>query len=253
MKESDIMQMIISDQSWEQIIGEIITAEALDPWDLDICKLSDSFAAHIGRLDTMDFKVPAKYVIISAVMLRMKSDDLQLLDFGREPEMEIDWPEIVGSGIERVNVSPLILPPRRFAHRKIVVEELISALRRVLATQERRDVRSQIRPQLELSDFDIEDRINNLYGRINTLMGQMNGGELRFSDVVPKWERGHIIETFLPLMHLDNSGKVLCRQDEFFKDIFIGKVESNPNKTESVIANEIQRQAKTKEKRARKA
>jgi len=252
MMESDIMQMIISDQSWEQIIQEIITSEGLDPWDLDICRLSDSFAKHISKIETMDFNMPAKYVIISAVMLRMKSDDLQLLDFGREPEDAFE-PEIAGSGIERVNVSPLILPPRRFAHRKIVVEELISALRRVLATQERRDVRSQIRPQLELSDFDIEDRINNLYGRINTLMGQMNGGELRFSDVVPKWERGHIIETFLPLMHLDNSGKVLCRQDEFFKDIFIGKVESNPNKTESVIANEIQRQAKAKEKRARKA
>jgi len=256
MKESDIMQMIISDQSWEQIISEIITAEALDPWDLDISRLSDRFAAHIGKLEIMDFKVPAKYVIIAAVLLRMKSDDLQLLDFGREPEDDFE-PEIAGSGIERVSVSPLALPPRRVVHRKIVVEELIAALRRVLATQERREVRARIRPSIEISDFDIEERINSLYTRISALMGQMNNSrELKFSEVVPKWERGHIIDTFLPLMYLDNSRKLHCRQEEFFKDIFIGKLASNSKMEErAAIVNEIKKQAKgkTKAKRKKKA
>ncbi|MBM3303784.1 MAG: hypothetical protein FJY76_01705 [Candidatus Aenigmarchaeota archaeon] len=251
MKESDIMQMIISDQSWEQIISEIITAEALDPWDLDIGRLSDRFAKHIEKLDTMDFVVPAKYVIIAAVLLGMKSEDLQLLDFGREPDMEPDGTEILGSGIERVNVSPLALPPRRSVHRKIVVEELIAALRRVLATQERREVRARIRPSIEISDFDIEERINSLYTRISALMGQMSGGELKFSQVVPKWEREHIIDTFLPLMYLDNQRKLHCRQEEYFKDIFIGKGEKNLDE-KVVIANEIKKQAKTEAKARRR-
>lgn len=222
MRESDIMQMIISDQSWEQIIQEIITSESLEPWDLDICKLSDGFAGYISKLKIMDFKVPAKYVIIAAVMLRMKSDDLQLLDFGREPEPDFEA-EIAGSGIQRVDVSPLALPPRRVARRKIAIEELIAALRRVLATQERREIRRHIAPSIEISNFDIGERINSLYSRISSLMAQLNSGTLKFSDVVPKWERGHIVETFLPLMHLDNDRKLNCRQDEFFKDIFIEK------------------------------
>ncbi len=251
MKESDIMQMIISDQSWEQIIQEVITSEALDPWDLDISRLSDRFASHISKLDTMDFKVPAKYVIISAVLLRMKSDDLQLLDFGREPEADFE-PEIASGGFERVDVSPLALPPRRVAHRKIVVEELISALRRVLATQERREVRAHIRPNIEISDFDIEERINSLYGRISLLMGQMDG-ELKFSDVVPKWERGHIIDTFLPLMYLDNARKLHCRQEEFFKDIFIGRIDKNSGGEKAVIANEIKKQTKANAGKGKKS
>jgi chromatin segregation and condensation protein Rec8/ScpA/Scc1 (kleisin family) len=223
MRESDIMQMITSDQSWEQIIQEIITSEGLDPWNLDVGRLSDSFAKHISKMETLDFKVPAKYVIIAAVMLRMKSDDLQLLDFGREPEDGFE-PELAGPTLERIEVSPLTLPPRRLAHRKIVVDDLISALRRVLATQERRETREHIRPSIELSDFDIEERINGLYSKITMLMGK--DAELKFSEVVPKWEREHIIDAFMPLMHLDNARKLNCRQEEFFKDIFIGKVDN---------------------------
>jgi len=158
------------------------------------------------------------------------------------------------NGIERVTVSPLTLPPRRSVHRKIVVAELIAALRRVLATQERREVRARIRPSIEISDFDIEERINGLYAKISSLMGRMsNGGELKFSEVVPKWERGHIIDTFLPLMYLDNSRKLHCRQEEYFKDIFIGKLDRSSSVEEkAVIAHEIEKQIKIEAKTGRR-
>ena len=247
MNESDIMRMIVSDQSWEQIIQEVITSESMDPWDLDVCRLSEKFSGYIGKLETMDFKVPAKYVIIASVLLRMKSDDLQILDFGREPEDDFE-PQMPGAAIERVDVNPLTMPPRRMVHRKIVVEELISALRRVLDTQDRRETRSNVMPSIEISNVDIEERINSLYGKINGLMSHMNGGELKFTDVVPKWERAHIVETFLPLMHLDNERKVQCRQDEYFKDIFIGKVDRSLSEAR-VIGNEAKGIQKAKKGR----
>jgi chromatin segregation and condensation protein Rec8/ScpA/Scc1 (kleisin family) len=195
-------------------------------------------------------------VIIAAVLLRMKSDDLQLLDFGREPEAGFE-PGMEGPVFERVDVSPLSLPPRRVAHRKIMVDELITALRRVLATQERREVRAAIRPSIELNEFDIEERIDGLYSKIAMLMGKMKDGEVRFSEIVPKWERDHIVDNFLPLMHLDNERKLNCRQEEYFKDIFIGKANISSsgtgknNNAMEVIADEIKKQAKAKGKAKR--
>jgi chromatin segregation and condensation protein Rec8/ScpA/Scc1 (kleisin family) len=243
MDEKEIMQMIVSDQSWEQILYQVVTSEGMDPWDLDIGRLSESFTRHIAKMESMDFSVPAKYVIISAILLRMKSDDLQLLDFGRPVEDALAGGEIAGESIERIEVQPLVMPPNRIVQRKIVIEELISALRKVLDSQERREMQKFSPPSIEINYFDIEERINSLYGKINQIMAQIGGSEVKFSDVVPKWERGHIVETFLPLMYLDNSKKLSCRQEEFFKDIFIKKGES-PIIEQKVLDNEKERRKK---------
>ncbi len=226
MKEKDIMQLITQDYSWEQVLYRIIAWEGLDPWDLDIGKLSGAFVAYIGKLEELDFKVPAKYVIIAAVLLRMKSEHLHFIDWLTRPEEGV---EEAGGEVEQgpqepgtLEVSPITVPPVRYARRKIMANELVLALRKVLSTQEKRQTRRmKARKQIKVSDYNITERIAKVYERINELLSKIKQDEVRFSEIVNKWERGEIIDTFVPMIYLDNEKKIACRQDEPFQEIFI--------------------------------
>ena len=73
----------------------------------------------------------------------------------------------------------------------------------------------------------IDARIDKLYGRITGMINGLNGNgngrnkKVKFSDLIEKWEREHVIETFMPLIHLDNQKKVECTQKEIFDEIYI--------------------------------
>lgn len=230
--EKKILELIISDYSWEQVLYKVIAWEGLDPWDLDIIKLSDSFILHISKAKELDFRLPAKYILIAAVLLRMKSDYLRVArqetDAAAEDTgMEDGMPEELPGQTEqpKLMLNAITVPPRRTPRRKIVVTELIAALRRTLASQERREMKLRERGRINIIQDDIEERIESLYKRISEIMKGLNAEEVKFSGIVKKWERREIIDAFLPLIHLDHEGRLDCRQEELFKEIFIRKRE----------------------------
>lgn len=227
--EKMIMDYIVSDYSWEQVIYKVIAMEGMDPWDLDLIALSNFFMRYMQKLEELDFKIPAKYVIIVAVLLRMKSDYLRYVkDQIFKPEENDIMQEIEGNGealpgeIEKLDVAPISVPPKREPKRNIVVTELIDALKKVLSVQERREtkIRNAIN-KIDINRDDINQRIKNLYTKITSLVEIMKGNEVKFSSLVEKWEREEIIGTFLPLVFLDHQGKVNCRQERIFDEIWI--------------------------------
>ena len=60
---------------------------------------------------------------------------------------------------------------------------------------------------------------------IGVEIDKIKDNELKFSKLVDKWDREEIVETFMPLIHLDNDKKVTCKQKEIFDEIFIKKRE----------------------------
>ncbi len=240
--EDKIMGFITSDYSWEQVIYKVVAWEGLDPWNLDLVKLSDSFMAYILKLKEMDFKVPAKYVIISAVLLRMKSDHLQYLGDLVEESFAMDAVEDEleshiesgamdgledgelpdSNGLNGFIVNPITVPPKRQPRRKVVVDDLVSALRRVLRAETRRERRrKRHREKIDVKDDNITRRISLLYHKINDILGRINREEVEFSKLVDKWERQEVVDTFLPLVFLDFERKVQATQEEMFKEIFV--------------------------------
>ena len=140
MDEKEIMKLITSDFSWEQVIYKVIAWEGLNPWDLDLKLLTDSFMKHLEKMDRLDFKIPAKYLIIAAVLLRMKSDHLHFLEVvtGAEeelPDLEAFEPDEMDYGAPQMELNPITAPPKRFAKRQVMVNELIGALRRAMTSR----------------------------------------------------------------------------------------------------------------------
>ncbi|MCK4714807.1 MAG: segregation/condensation protein A [Candidatus Aenigmarchaeota archaeon] len=241
--EEKIMGFITSDYSWEQVIYKVVAWEGLDPWNLDLVKLSDSFMNYMDKLKEMDFKVPAKYVIISAVLLRMKSDHLQYLgdlvednfsmdivedeleshiESGAADDLDDELPET--NGMNGFTTNPITVPPKRQPRRKIVVDDLVSALRRVLRAETRRDRKlKRHREKIDVKDDNITRRISLLYHRINDILGRINKEEVEFSKLVDKWEKQEVVDTFLPLIFLDHERKIQATQEEMFKEILVRK------------------------------
>ncbi len=253
MDEKDIMELITSEYSWEQIIYKIIAWEGMDPWNLDLSLLSRSFLLYIGKMEELDFKIPAKYVVIAAVLLRMKSDHIEYLKGLTQQPEELDAgelapeelvPAINGNGEIVLDQVRLDVPSKRQPVRKIVLTELISALRNALKTDARRTERSaRRREQIVIHEDNITERIESLYRKIDSLLARLRDEEVEFSELVNMKSRKEVLDTFVPLVHLDQDKKVHCRQEELFKAIFIRK--TSPEKSAMEVA--------TKERETRKA
>ncbi len=233
--ENKIISLITSDYSWEQVIYDVIAAEGLDPWDLDLNKLSESFTKYLGKVKELDFRLPAKYVIIASMVLRMKSDHLRLLDIptdeiGQEFSGDVDFDEVSG-GLQAngangtgLQIAGIPIPSKRRPIRKVTVEDLISSLKKAMATEVRREIRmSEIREKVKISTENITQKINALYDKINSILGETRKEEIEFSKLANIKDRKSVIDHFLPLMHLDHQQKVDCRQENMFDEIFIKK------------------------------
>jgi len=234
MEEEEIVKMASVESNWEQVLEYIITEEGMDPWDIDIVKLADALVEYIKKMETLDFKVPSRIILIAAILLRMKVVLLLEEDKEKEEEEKKKEEEV----IDLSQVPDLEAPIKRIPRRKVTLEELVAALEKAFRTKEIREtkrmrVRRRVEELIEGDEEDIEERIEKLYRQIVSILEQLKRGELTFRDLVPKWEREEIVNKFLPLLHLSTDGKVTCEQKEIFKDIYIRLKEGRNEREES--------------------
>jgi len=221
LKEKEILELVSKESSWEEVIEYIITEEGMKPWDIDIVELANVFAEYVAKMNDLDFKVPARIIIIAAIFLRMKVEVL-MFEKNEEEKKEDKTEEI----IDLSKVPELETPIMRIPRRKVTLDELVVALKKAFRTKEIREekkfrAKRRVEEILEEDNVDIEERINDLYDSITGILNKLKKGELKFRDIVPKWERKEIVDKFLPLLHLSQDGKVSCEQKEIFKDIYI--------------------------------
>lgn len=234
MEEKDIVKMASSESNWEEVLEYVINEEGMQPWDIDIVKLADALLEYVNRMQVLDFKVPSRIIIISAILLKMKV--VLLLEERKQEDDREKKDEVL---IDLSQVPDLDAPILRTPKRKVTLEELVVALEKAFHTKEIRDVK-QMRAKRRVEELlqeeeDIEERINNLYLHISSILDELKSGEITFEKLVPKWERNEIVEKLLPLLHLSQQGKVTCEQREVFKDIFI-KLKDDADEGEESVA-----------------
>lgn len=227
--QDNLLEMIIEKQSWEDIIYQIVSYENLNPWDIDIVKLTDSFLKYIEKLKVLDFRIPAKIVVVAAILLRLKCEIFSPFEKSGGSggyNKEID-DEILRLKEETQNLE-LKSPIKRRPKRKVTLDELVDALKKAVKVQEKKEgarnkLRSKLGRHLVTDEIDIEIRINNLMLEIDGLLDKLNSEKVEFSKLVNEWEANNIIDNFLPLLHLASRGKVGTDQREFFKEIYVKK------------------------------
>jgi len=64
------------DITWQDIIYELINSEQMDPWDIDVSLIAHKFIEAIKQLQGTDFRLSGKIILASAILLKIKSNQL---------------------------------------------------------------------------------------------------------------------------------------------------------------------------------
>jgi segregation and condensation protein A len=111
--EQNLIKNIFSGMDWQEILEEIVISEGMDPWEVDIVKLTDTFMSYLQTMQKFDFKIPGRFILIAAILLRMKCEIL----FEEEEEKETKKEEIPPIDISQI---PQLSPPMmRVPSRKV--------------------------------------------------------------------------------------------------------------------------------------
>lgn len=229
MEEQNLLEMIIKEQSWEELIYNIVSYEGLNAWDVDIIKLTNSFLDYVKKLKVLDFRIPAKVVLVAAILLKLKSEvlsplkgeEIEYFPEGKQYSEEFDW---IRQQVEQMNLKP---PMERHVRRKVTLDELVGALRKAMKVGEKKErIKRRLGKRISKEigeEEDIEIRIKRLMSAVDGLLTKLKSEKVEFSKIVDKWEREEIVRHFMPLLYLSSRGKVATEQEEFFREIFISK------------------------------
>lgn len=260
MDAEQLYDMIETREAWEVFIVDTVRNEKMDPWDIDIVVLADKCLKRLHNLEEFDFRMTGKVVLSAAILLRMKSDSLVLRDTSQviqeymeqyaEDFEEIDpRDEVLRRVGEYPELEPMII---RTPQSKVTINDLLTALRKVLKDEEKKSVvrqEMQVSPlKLELPEYNITEAIKDVLWRIKRAV--KGGIGITFFDVLNKRTRREVAETFLPVLHLSNEQRIILEQEKMFGPInilpgprfeedIVGEVKEVPEFVEEMAPGEM--------------
>ncbi len=216
----NIEQILQSERAWEYLLLDIIKTEQIDPWDIDITKLTQNYIERVRKMRELDLRMPARVIFAAAFLLRMQSETLTLT---KSDDSRFD--ELFGRGegedipSEEPEIVPLLqLHLTRKPVRKITLSDLISTLETAFEkSHKERALPHQI--ALHFPEVDIVELIERLYRKIYSIPEN----RIPFSTLLPEKTANAAVDAFLPLLHLVQEQKVDFEQESLFSEIFILK------------------------------
>ncbi|MBD3259043.1 hypothetical protein GF371_00265, partial [Candidatus Woesearchaeota archaeon] len=152
--EKQIYSLIFNEDeiSWQSLLMELVRTEGLDPWDLDISKLANSYIKTVKKMKEANLRVGGKVILASAMLLKVKSkklvgEELERLDsLFKQVEAEAEYVE----DLEDVNLleplldraaedeNPLYPKTPQPRKRKVSVFDLVEAMEKAMDVRKRR-------------------------------------------------------------------------------------------------------------------
>ncbi len=237
-----VMDVLLKEDeiTWQAILQDLVKTQQMDPWDVDLKKLSNGFMDTIKQLDKMDFRISGKMVLASAILLKMKShrflsQDLdsfdrlvnfmdeyedELMDSMDELEYELFANEVGPEG--KPKIFPRTPQPRK---RKVSIFDLVDALEKALEVKQRRrplprNTFAEVAPPKEVVDIN-EVMVTVQKTIMNMLQGRKN---ILFNELIPSETKEDKVLTFIPCLHLDNQ-----RQIDLIQETQFGNIEIHPS------------------------
>jgi len=228
LKEDDI--------TWQSMIYDLVNSEEMDPWDVNISKLTNKFIEILKKLKEMDFRISGKVLLAAAILLKIKSKRLiehdfteldEIISSTEDPDEDSFFEELEHSLEpldQRINYEPSLIPktpqPRK---RKVSVFDLVESLEQALEVKYRRKpfIPKEQKTIIPKKKRDISLVMKDVYHNILKFFGQNKNKTLTFTQLLPSDEKEDKVFTFVPLLHLSNQGKVDMWQQQHFGEIEI--------------------------------
>jgi len=200
-----------------EVLVELAKRGDIDPWDIDIARTTEKFLAYIDSLERRDLRIPARTLLYSSILLRMKSDAMEWFrEADTEPE-PLHEPEEDQDKVQELPAQPL----RRKTKRPVTLEELISELKKAEMVRRRKAIRemlpqSSAEKRLDLSHEEgIEDRIKVLKAIVDDVFVTRKVATLQ------EVNRDRDVLNYVSLLFMAQRKEVWLEQEEFFGELFI--------------------------------
>jgi len=216
---------------WQEIIYDLINSEQLDPWNVDIMVLANSYLKKLQEYEEENYFISSKVLLAAALLLRIKSEILlnkyiKSIDeilFGKKEKKQF-----ISERIELDEEIPLLVPKSPMPRfRKVTLKELVESLGKAIITENRRIKKEIVNKNafieasisLPKRKFTTRDKIKEIYEK---LFRHFNNSDMRvpFSLLIGG-DKEEKIYSFSSLLHLENQKKIWLEQKEHFGEIHI--------------------------------
>jgi segregation and condensation protein A len=211
--------VVVSDQPF-QILLELVQAHKLDPWDVDIEKLTGVFVQRVQNAQEPDLRLSGRTLLSASILLRMKSDYVMNSNNGNGEKLEEELDENMDLALPEI--GPIMMIER--TARKITLVDLMGALGDAL-----NEVPVRSRPTKKgldkvmrlLSEYhiNVEKYLENLHKQIAEMTA--GGRTITLMELVTERTRIGVARTLLLVLFLTVQGKVAINQEEPFGEIFV--------------------------------
>lgn len=219
--------------TWQSILLDLIRSEQMNPWDIDVSKLSQKYLETVRKMQEANFFISGKILLACALLLKVKSNKLvneEISNFDSQlfkqeetfEELEQLFEQAPRPDYDKPKLTIKTPMPRK---RKVTLQDLMSALQKALEVEKRRNVKRElfdsIKVEIPQKKIDISELITNVYFKITDFFKTNKIEKLTFTKLVNSEKKEDKVLTFIPLLHLDNQEKIIISQNEPFGEINI--------------------------------
>lgn len=212
------LENFVREATWKDILVELVKKNELNPWDVDIVDLVERYIEVVKSMKVLDLRVPANIILAAAILLRLKSDMLEIEEHVEETEVgaeEFVRPDVTVDGLSvRLRLAP---------KRRVSLNELIDALEEAMKLKEVREAQtaSEVRTvPLVFDHADVEVEVEHVYSLVKKNVDRSK--MVTYSELcdAAKSENA-LLDIFIPLLFLACRDKVLLLQETFFGEIIV--------------------------------
>jgi segregation and condensation protein A len=216
---------LIDQPAWKTILLDLVETEKMNPWDIDVIILSEKYLKKISELEGNNLRVPANAILACAILVKTKAKYLKLSSLDEKEEKIELTPEQKEMMLAQI---PDLMSERMSREGRITLDELVMSIEDIIQRTTPKKNSSRILPKIEIN-FDatsIEEKLADVFELIKQKVDSQ--GIVLFKDLVNSEEVDNIVDVFLPVLFLMNSGKLIAYQNEFFGEIFIQIIKEVP-------------------------
>jgi len=227
-QEKQYLVDLIDQPAWKSILIELVKGNKMDPWNIDVVELADLYWQKIQQLEKQDLRVPANAILASAILLKLKARTIKLSSVEEEDETEAK--EISREELAMIEEAiPELRGQRQFREGRISLDELVASIGEIL---EKTKQKKNILRDKELPEFRLEfnkggaaEQVDKVFTKIRKMADSQ--GLVMFSALLEENTPIAMVNCFIPILFLANSGKINAWQEEWFGEIFISLVKYN--------------------------